>query len=282
MGPCAEAEPRVAAPALVELVGSEPELDRALRGGPCVVLATGLVEYQHAQKAYADAAAACSTHPTDHWRWLVLGPRIGKRALVAAGVSAGVSVPFLAVVTQGAWHVVDAGAPSPWRALEYIDLLRSERGASPPVAGAPAEGAVAPPEATPVIPDDTGVLTSKPLLPTDRPQQAIALACVQAKLGPLPARPVCVFYYADWCGHCTRFKAEWNESAQHASARGVHWIAVNESHPHAKEALLEAGVVSFPTVLRFQGTPQGGSWENMADRFPERNAQNLLTFARGW
>jgi thiol-disulfide isomerase/thioredoxin len=283
----------------VELVSSAAELHRAIHSGPCVVLATRIGDYRQAQAAYAGAASACARAHGATWRWLVVGPRVGESLLRNAGLRR--KLPSLLVSMHAQWHVIE-GVPSPWRALEYIDELAgpSWTPRSTPARGAASEdtdarralaalvgikgldtvaherGDSAAAEIPALVEDEDGVLTSMPLLPTDHPLQAIELARALANTGPTPPRPVVVLYYADWCGHCTRFKSIWNDAAQDASARGVYWLAVNESHPHARAALASAGVEGFPTVLRFHG----GAVENMATHHAERDKATLLRFAR--
>lgn len=59
--------------------------------------------------------------------------------------------------------------------------------------------------------------------------------------------PVFVFYFADWCGHCTRVKPTWEKLPQLFGSR-VHCVMFNVDQPGAAPVLQREGVRSFPTI----------------------------------
>lgn len=53
-------------------------------------------------------------------------------------------------------------------------------------------------------------------------------------------------YYANWCGHCTQFKPEWQKVVDKANQMGIE-TAAYEHGADAKE-VKASGVQSFPTI----------------------------------
>lgn len=63
-----------------------------------------------------------------------------------------------------------------------------------------------------------------------------------------------VFVYADWCGHCTRFKPEWSKVEKECKARNITTTALNVDHEQNSEFINKYEVNSFPTLLVFKGS----------------------------
>ena len=58
-----------------------------------------------------------------------------------------------------------------------------------------------------------------------------------------------LFFYADWCSHCTRFKPEWARFQSQAKQKqpGMQLVALESSQPSQAGALFD--VSSFPTIV---------------------------------
>lgn len=63
-----------------------------------------------------------------------------------------------------------------------------------------------------------------------------------------------VFVYADWCGHCTRFKPEWSKVEQECKGRNITTTALNVDDAQNSEFINKYEVNSFPTLLVFKGS----------------------------
>ena len=63
-----------------------------------------------------------------------------------------------------------------------------------------------------------------------------------------------VFVYADWCGHCTRFKPEWSKVEQECKSRNITTTALNVDDEQNSEFISKYEVNSFPTLLVFKGS----------------------------
>ena len=91
---------------------------------------------------------------------------------------------------------------------------------------------------------------------------------------------VCVLFYADWCGHCQRFKPEWSQCKE------MHQKQQNNSYKLAdiESAALDAlkGKMSdMPSLVDVSGFPTISMYDNgkkTADYNGERTADALMTF----
>lgn len=54
-------------------------------------------------------------------------------------------------------------------------------------------------------------------------------------------------YYADWCGHCQKFKPEWQQVKEQLDKRGISH-AEFEADRNSKE-VQKAGIRGFPTIM---------------------------------
>lgn len=62
-----------------------------------------------------------------------------------------------------------------------------------------------------------------------------------------------VFVYADWCGHCTRFKPEWSKVEQECKSRNISTTALNVDDEKNSDFINKYNVTSFPTIIVFKG-----------------------------
>ena len=61
-----------------------------------------------------------------------------------------------------------------------------------------------------------------------------------------------IFIYADWCGHCTRFKPTWEKIETFSKKNGGFDVqAMNVDDEVNKPFIHQYGVNSFPTLLIF-------------------------------
>lgn len=84
-----------------------------------------------------------------------------------------------------------------------------------------------------------------------------------------------VFFYADWCSHCTRVKPEWAKFQTGAASTlpGLHTLAVESSGGTPAGNLFN--VTSFPTLVYVD--PSG----RRHDYRGKRTSDELTAFARG-
>jgi len=80
-----------------------------------------------------------------------------------------------------------------------------------------------------------------------------------------------VFVYADWCGHCTKFKEEWSKFEEKCKEMGIKCEALNVDDKENDDFLEKHDVNSFPTLLVFKGT-EVVTYEG------DRTANDLLSF----
>lgn len=62
-----------------------------------------------------------------------------------------------------------------------------------------------------------------------------------------------IFVYADWCGHCTRFKPEWSKVEQECKSRNITTTALNVDDEQNGEFINKYEINSFPTLIVFKG-----------------------------
>lgn len=96
--------------------------------------------------------------------------------------------------------------------------------------------------------------------------------CKPTELDPLleSSDKTMVLFYADWCGHCTKIKPEWDECAKKANKETKRMVKVDVGgKTKEQQALVEKyGIDGFPTILIFQnGTPEPYQGERSADAF---------------
>jgi thiol-disulfide isomerase/thioredoxin len=68
-----------------------------------------------------------------------------------------------------------------------------------------------------------------------------------------------VLFYADWCGHCTKFKPTWDEAAKKVNKEEKRMIKVNcgEGTKKDKEIMDKYDIDGYPTIVIFEdGEPK--------------------------
>ncbi len=73
-----------------------------------------------------------------------------------------------------------------------------------------------------------------------------------------------VLFYADWCGHCKKFKPDWEEAAKEANAGGKKiMISVNVGGKDEDSGKLSEkyGVDGFPSVIKFSKGSKTGDYD---------------------
>ena len=70
------------------------------------------------------------------------------------------------------------------------------------------------------------------------------------KLAPGPGKCAIVFFYADWCGHCQKFKPTWNKFKKDMNGRRVNnkILVVMECSSEEEEVMKEYDVNGYPTL----------------------------------
>jgi thiol:disulfide interchange protein len=76
--------------------------------------------------------------------------------------------------------------------------------------------------------------------------------------------PTLVLFYADWCGHCTKLKPTWDETAAQANVDKNRMIKIDVGGKTSeqKEIMDRYQIDGFPTILVFQNgipTPHQGA-----------------------
>ena len=82
------------------------------------------------------------------------------------------------------------------------------------------------------------------------------------------------FIYADWCGHCTRFKPEWQKFETSCSNNNVEAYALNVDDQSNSKFIESNGVSSFPTVIVMKGNGEKTKYEG------ERTSEDLMNFVK--
>lgn len=83
-------------------------------------------------------------------------------------------------------------------------------------------------------------------------------------------KPMMIFFYAPWCGHCTRAKPEFQKLMQKAKGRAF-MINCDEHQDIAKAHDIQG----FPTIRFYPNGPRNG---NPQEYMGDRNHQNMLEF----
>ena len=91
---------------------------------------------------------------------------------------------------------------------------------------------------------------------------------------------VCVLFYADWCGHCQRFKPEWSRCKEmhHQQQNNPYKLADIES---AALDALKGKMSDMPSLVDVSGFPTISMYDNgkkTADYNGERTADALMAF----
>lgn len=81
-------------------------------------------------------------------------------------------------------------------------------------------------------------------------------------------------YYADWCGHCVRFKPVWKELKEYIKSNKIPIIMEDYEADKDKEIVDKAGVRSFPTILVEEETKK--TFEYNGDRSSVRKILDTL------
>lgn len=84
------------------------------------------------------------------------------------------------------------------------------------------------------------------------------------------------FIYADWCGHCTRFKPEWEKFKEASAQNNVKAFALNVDD-ETNTAFIEMNKVSsFPTVIVAKGSGEKVKYDG------ERTSKDLMAFVKAF
>lgn len=84
------------------------------------------------------------------------------------------------------------------------------------------------------------------------------------------------FIYADWCGHCTRFKPEWKKFEEASAQNNVKAFALNVDDA-SNTAFIEMNKVSsFPTVIVAKGSGEKVKYDG------ERTVEDLMAFVKAF
>jgi thiol-disulfide isomerase/thioredoxin len=84
------------------------------------------------------------------------------------------------------------------------------------------------------------------------------------------------FIYADWCGHCTRFKPEWQKFEKACSGNGIEAKSLNVDDTTNTKFIESNDVSSFPTVLVTKGNGEKIKYEG------ERTSDDLIKFVNAF
>ena len=68
------------------------------------------------------------------------------------------------------------------------------------------------------------------------------------------SEPVMVLFYADWCGHCTKLKPDWDKACEKANKdkKRMFKIDVGGEDKEHKELMKKYDIQGFPTIIIFQ------------------------------
>lgn len=88
-------------------------------------------------------------------------------------------------------------------------------------------------------------------------------------------KPMLVFFYAPWCGHCKRLMPTWKEFKN----RMQHKIKIKEINADKnKEIIRKEGVQGYPTIRLY---PYGlGNKLNMKEYNGDRTMESLMKFVK--
>jgi hypothetical protein len=89
--------------------------------------------------------------------------------------------------------------------------------------------------------------------------------------------PICILFFADWCGHCTAFKETWDDAVVSCFDNTNHccWIACNEKDDSVKSCLQQHGIRGFPTVqLHYNG--------RVMEMSGPRSLEALIAFSKSY
>ena len=83
-------------------------------------------------------------------------------------------------------------------------------------------------------------------------------------------KPMMVFFYAPWCGHCQRAKPEFQKLMQRA--RGRAYMIDCDAH---KEIAQQHDIQGFPTIRYYPNGPRNG---NAQEYMGDRTADSMMQF----
>ena len=84
--------------------------------------------------------------------------------------------------------------------------------------------------------------------------------------------PIVIWYYADWCGHCTRMKDEWETYSSDCKTKGINVAKVKDEI--IQYLNYEANISGYPTI-EFHN--KGKKESNYPGDF-ERTSEKLMEF----
>lgn len=87
--------------------------------------------------------------------------------------------------------------------------------------------------------------------------------------------PVIVWYYADWCGHCTDFDPAWNEYTNKCSNNKINISNAKVNHNIIEKLSYSPEVQGYPTI---QFHHKG---KNLSEFNENRTPEELMKFAKG-
>ena len=87
--------------------------------------------------------------------------------------------------------------------------------------------------------------------------------------------PVIVWYYADWCGHCTDFDPAWNEYTNSCNNNKMKISNVKVNHDIIQKLSYSPEVQGYPTI---QFHHKG---KNLSEFNQNRTPEELMKFAKG-
>ena len=95
------------------------------------------------------------------------------------------------------------------------------------------------------------------------------------KIAVGPGKCAIVFFYAEWCGHCKRFKPEWNKFKKKMNGKRVNGtiLVVMECSSEEEEKVQEYDVNGFPTLKLLDANGQ-----EIKEFSGQRNTNSLVEF----
>ena len=95
------------------------------------------------------------------------------------------------------------------------------------------------------------------------------------KLAPGPGKCALVFFYADWCGHCQRFKPEWNKFKNQMNNKKINGkvLVIMECSSDEEDLMKEYDINGYPTLKLLDAN--GREIKEFSD---QRNSANLKNF----
>jgi thiol-disulfide isomerase/thioredoxin len=85
-----------------------------------------------------------------------------------------------------------------------------------------------------------------------------------------------VFVFADWCGHCTKFKPEWKKFEKMCASHGIECEALNVDDSSNTEFIKNNEVNSFPTIIVFKSAKEKKLYDG------PRTSTDLMEFVQSY